>query len=110
MRYKTNSLWQETVAEQSKVPFITQESLIKNFPYLPLNQGKAIGTLRVIAKEDDLYNVGADDIIILKEVPLELPPVAGIISEKPSTALSHVNVLARGWGFPIFTLKTQKKS
>ena len=109
LRYKTNSLWQETVAEQSKVPFITQESLIKNFPYLPLNQGKAIGTLRVIAKEDDLYNVGADDIIILKEVPLELPPVAGIISEKPSTVLSHVNVLARGWGIPNIYLKDAEK-
>ena len=109
LRYKTNSLWQETVAEQSKVPFITQESLIKNFPYLPLNQGKAIGTLRIIAKEDDLYNVGADDIIILKEVPLELPPVAGIISEKPSTALSHVNVLARGWGIPNIYLKDAEK-
>ena len=109
LRYKTNSLWQETVAEQSKVPFITQESLIKNFPYLPLNQGKAIGTLRVIVKEDDLHNVGADDIIILKEVPLELPPVAGIISEKPSTALSHVNVLARGWGIPNIYLKDAEK-
>ena len=109
LRYKTNSLWQETVAEQSKVPFITQESLIKNFPYLPLNQGKAIGTLRVIAKEDDFYNVGADDIIILKEVPLELPPVAGIISEKPSTALSHVNVLVRGWGIPNIYLKDAEK-
>ena len=32
LRYKTNSLWQETVAEQSKVPFITQESLIKKLP------------------------------------------------------------------------------
>ena len=109
LRYKTNSLWQETVAEQSKVPFITQESLIKNFPYLPLNQGKAIGTLRVIVKEDDLHNVGADDIIILKEVPLELPPVVGIISEKPSTALSHVNVLARGWGIPNIYLKDAEK-
>ena len=109
LRYKTNSLWQETVAEQSEVPFITQESLIKNFPYLPLNQGKAIGTLRVITKGDDLYNVGADDIIILKEVPLELPPVAGIISEKPSTALSHVNVLARGWGIPNIYLKDAEK-
>ena len=83
--------------------------MIKNFPYLPLNQGKAIGTLRVIAKENDLYNVGADDIIILKEVPLELPPVAGIISEKPSTALSHVNVLARGWGIPNIYLKDAEK-
>lgn len=110
LRYKTNSLWQETVAAQSKVPFVTQESLIQNFPYLPLHRGKAVGTLRVITQEDDLYDVGADDIIILKEVPLVLPPVAGIISEKPSTALSHVNVLARGWGIPTSTSKTRKKS
>ena len=109
LRYKTNSLWQETVAAQSKVPFVTQESLIQNFPYLPLHRGKAVGTLRVITQEDDLYDVGADDIIILKEVPLVLPPVAGIISEKPSTALSHVNVLARGWGIPNIYLKDAEK-
>ncbi len=41
--------------------------------------------------------------------PLELPPVAGIISEKPSTALSHVNVLARGWGIPNIYLKDAEK-
>ena len=109
LRYKTNSLWQETVAAQSKIPFVTQESLIQNFPYLPLHRGKAVGTLRVITQEDDLYDVGADDIIILKEVPLALPPVAGIISEKPSTALSHVNVLARGWGIPNIYLKDAEK-
>ena len=109
LRYKTNSLWQETVAAQSKVSFVTQESLIQNFPYLPLHRGKAVGTLRVITQEDDLYDVGADDIIILKEVPLVLPPVAGIISEKPSTALSHVNVLARGWGIPNIYLKDAEK-
>ena len=109
LRYKTNSLWQETVVAQSKVSFVTQESLIQNFPYLPLHRGKAVGTLRVITQEDDLYDVGADDIIILKEVPLVLPPVAGIISEKPSTALSHVNVLARGWGIPNIYLKDAEK-
>ena len=109
LRYKTNSLWQETVAAQSKVPFVTQESLIQNFPYLPLHRGKTVGTLRVITQEDDLYDVGADDIIILKEVPLVLPPVAGIISEKPSTALSHVNVLARGWGLPNRFLKDAER-
>ena len=42
-------------------------------------------------------------------MPLVLPPVAGIISEKPSTALSHVNVLARGWGIPNIYLKDAEK-
>lgn len=35
--------------------------------------------------------------------------MAGIISEKPSTALSHVNVLARGWGIPNIYLKDAEK-
>ena len=109
IRYKTNSTWQEDVATQTKLPFVTQESLIKDFPYLSLHQGKAVGTLRVIEKEDDLYDVGSDDIIILKEVPLVMPPVAAVISEKPSTALSHVNVLARGWGIPNVYLKDAEK-
>ncbi|UOO89974.1 phosphoenolpyruvate synthase [Vitreoscilla massiliensis] len=109
IRYKTNSTWQEEVATQTKLPFVTQESLIKDFPYLSLHQGKATGTLRVIEKEDDLYDVGPGDIIILKVVPLVMPPVAAVISEKPSTALSHVNVLARGWGIPNVYLKDAEK-
>lgn len=109
IRYKTNSTWQEEVATQTKLPFVTQESLIKDFPYLSLHQGRAVGTLRVIEKEDDLYDVGPGDIIILKVVPLVMPPVAAVISEKPSTALSHVNVLARGWGIPNVYLKDAEK-
>lgn len=109
IRYKTNSVWQEDVAKQSKLPFVTQESLIKDFPYLSLQQGKATGVLRVIENDDDVYDVGSDDIIILKQVPLAIPPVAGVISEKPSTALSHVNVLARGWGIPNVYLKDAEK-
>jgi phosphoenolpyruvate synthase/pyruvate phosphate dikinase len=33
-------------------------------------------------------------------VPVSLPPVAGIIVARPSTPLSHVNLLAKGWGVP----------
>lgn len=109
IRFKTNSVWHEEVARAAALPFVTQEHLIQNFPYLALHQGKASGVLRIINSEDDLYDVGSDDIIVLKEVPLSMPPVAAVISEKPSTALSHVNVLARGWGIPNVYVKDAEK-
>jgi rifampicin phosphotransferase len=42
---------------------------------------------------------------VLREVPLALPPVAGVITDRPSTVLSHVNLLAKGWGVPNAYLK-----
>jgi phosphoenolpyruvate synthase/pyruvate phosphate dikinase len=38
--------------------------------------------------------------VVLREVPISLPPVSGVVTERPSTVLSHVNLLARGWGIP----------
>jgi phosphoenolpyruvate synthase/pyruvate phosphate dikinase len=37
---------------------------------------------------------------VLDEVPVQLPPVAGVITSHPSTPLSHINLLAKGWGIP----------
>ena len=33
-------------------------------------------------------------------MPLDLPPVAGIIVSQPTSPLSHINLLAKGWGIP----------
>ncbi|XXQ68711.1 PEP/pyruvate-binding domain-containing protein [Neisseriaceae bacterium B1] len=108
-QYKSNSVWQEMVAKQANVPFVSQESLLKDSPYIALNTGKAVGVLRVIASDDDIFQAGANDIVLLKDVPLTMPPVAGVISEKPSTALSHVNVLSKSWGIPSIYLKDAEK-
>lgn len=106
---KTNSVWHEMVAKQAALPFTTQESLIQNMPYLALNEGSAVGILRVIEQENDIYAVGANDIILLKDTPLSIPPVAAVINERPSTALSHVNVLSKSWGIPNIYLKDAEK-
>ena len=37
---------------------------------------------------------------MLDEVPIQLPPVAGVVTSHPSTPLSHINLLAKGWGIP----------
>jgi phosphoenolpyruvate synthase/pyruvate phosphate dikinase len=40
---------------------------------------------------------------------VQLPPVAGIITSQPSTPLSHINLLAKGWGIPNAYIKNAKE-
>jgi hypothetical protein len=68
--------------------------------YVALNVAKGVGRIHIIDHLDDHTEVGDNEILVLSEVPLSLPSVAGIIITKPSTPLSHVNLLAKGWGVP----------
>ena len=88
---------------------MTQESLIKEQSFMALNTGRASGRLVLVRTEADLDQVGENDIVILKDVPISLAPVAGVISEKPSTILSHVNLLTKGWGIPNIYLQDAEK-
>jgi hypothetical protein len=103
--FKSNSSAHEQVAQAAGVAFVAQRDLIKQQTYLPLNEGRAQGFLRRIDSDDDWAEVGPHDIVVLKSVPLTLPPVAGVITEQPSTMLSHVNVLSRSWKIPNMYLK-----
>jgi phosphoenolpyruvate synthase/pyruvate phosphate dikinase len=65
----------------------------------------ATGRLRIVVSREALDAGAGDDllptdILVLREVPLAIPPVAGVVTEKPSTVLSHVNLLVKGWGVP----------
>lgn len=103
--FKTNSTLHEKVGKSAGIKFITQEEIIKGQIYIALNKGKAKGRLKIIKSAEDVNNLLPDDILILKETPISLPPVAGVISEQPSTILSHVNILTRNWGIPNVYLK-----
>lgn len=67
-----------------------------------LNPGTATGRLRVIPDEAELARrpPGASEIVVLRELPLDITPVAGILCATHSTPLSHVSLRARGWGIP----------
>jgi hypothetical protein len=107
LTFKANSTLQERAADAAPLPMITQAQIVAQRPYLPLNTGKAQGRLRILhtldAGLDD--DIDPSDIVVLDEVPLALPPVAGVILGQPSTALSHVNLLAKGWGVPNIYLR-----
>jgi len=100
LRFKTNSTRQEETARQAGLAFVTQEALLREQSFLPLNTGRAQGRLRIVASIDNATDLSPADIVVLDEVPVALPPVAGLVTQRPSTLLSHVNLLAKGWRIP----------
>ena len=99
--FKPNSLRQEEVSRSLEgVQRILQSDIQKEQSYQALNVAKGLGRIHIIAKLDDHVEIGSNEILVLDEVPVNLPPVAGIITSQPSTPLSHINLLAKGWGIP----------
>ncbi len=103
--YKPNSIRQEDASADLGIERILQSDISKNQDYLALNTGASVGRLHIIDKLDDTVEIGSNEILILKELPLSLPPVRGIIVAKPSTPLSHINILAKDWDVPNVYIK-----
>lgn len=103
--YKPNSIRQEDASAGLGIDIVSQEDISKNQEYLALNTGRAVGRLHIIDKLDDTVEIGDNEIVVLNELPISLPPVRGIIVTKPSSPLSHVNILAHGWNIPNVYIK-----
>src|SRR5437764_6933343 len=98
--FKPNSSRQEDASSRLGLQRVLQTEISKGQDYQALNVAKALGRIHVIPKLDEHVEIGFNEILVLDEVPVQLPPVAGIITSKPSTPLSHINLLAKGWGVP----------
>lgn len=107
--YKPNSIRQEDASAGVGLDRVSQDELSRNHPYLALNTGTAVGRIHIIDKLDDTVEIGDNEIIVLRELPITLPPVRGIILAKPSSPLSHVNILAKGWNIPNVYIKDADK-
>ena len=107
--YKPNSIRQEDASATLGIERVLQSDINKNQEYLALNPGKAVGRIHIIDKLDDTVEIGDNEILILKELPITLPPVRGIIVAKPSSPLSHINILAKGWNIPNVYIKDADK-
>lgn len=109
LAYKPNSLRQEEVTATLGIPRLLQTEINKGQDYQVLNVAKTLGRIHVIPKLDEHVEIGFNEILVLDEVPIQLPPVAGIITGKPSTPLSHINLLAKGWGVPNAYIKNAQQ-
>jgi hypothetical protein len=108
--FKPNSSRQdEASANLEGLQRILQTEISRNQEYQPLNVAKSLGRIHIIPKLDEHVEIGFNEILVLDEVPVQLPPVAGIITTKPSTPLSHINLLAKGWGIPNVYIKNAQE-
>lgn len=64
------------------------------------NAGLATGPLRVLGPGEDPKVLKREQIVLLQDLPPELPPVAGILTVGTTGSLSHVALLARNLGIP----------
>lgn len=108
--FKPNSLRQEEASHSLVgVERVLQSDIAKEQAYQALNLAKGLGRIHIIDKLDDHVEIGFNEILVLDEVPVQLPPVAGIITSQPSTPLSHINLLAKGWNIPNAYIKNAKE-
>ena len=99
--FKPNSAQQEKVAAQlPDVPQLRADELSQPGNYVPLNQGKNLGVLRILDHMSDDTIIDRNEIIIFREAPLTLTPLSGVITTRPASPLAHVNLLTKGWGIP----------
>ena len=108
--FKPNSLRQDEASQSlAGVQRVLQSDIAQEQAYQALNLAKGLGRIHIIPKLDDHVEIGYNEILVLDEVPVQLPPVAGIITSQPSTPLSHINLLAKGWGIPNAYIKNAKE-
>jgi hypothetical protein len=108
--FKPNSLRQEEATRSlAGMERVLQSDIAKEQEYQALNLAKGLGRIHIVPKLDEHVEIGFNEILVLDEVPVQLPPVAGIITSQPSTPLSHINLLAKGWGIPNAYIKNAKE-
>ena len=99
--FKPNSVMQEQrAADAAGVESIRAAELKREIAYQPLNVARGLGRLRIVQTINPDAEYASDEILVLNETPISLPPVAGIVQAQMATPLSHVNLLARSWGVP----------
>ena len=101
--FKANAAQHESVAKEAGIEAVTEAQILGGRAFMALNPGTATGRLRLVddlEAETDGEDILPTDIVVLREVPLSIAPVAGVLVAQPSTVLSHVNLLVKGWGVP----------
>ncbi len=80
---------------KGKVPLIYPEDVYKFQKYQALNKEETYGYVHKINNYNvEKKTIGEHDILIVKNVPQDIPLIAGILTDQFQTPLSHINVLS----------------
>ncbi|MDB5704566.1 MAG: pyruvate, phosphate dikinase [Sphingomonas bacterium] len=97
--FKPNSDQQREAAAAAKLPTIGIEEAYGSREELILNHGRAVGRL-VLVREGHEDALTPGDIALITIMPIQMPPVAGIVSSTFTTPINHISLLAKTWRIP----------
>ncbi|WP_157070388.1 PEP/pyruvate-binding domain-containing protein [Sandaracinus amylolyticus] len=90
---------------RAQLPIATADEVFAGVRYQPLTDGPAFGTLRVVRGALDPSTVRPDQILVLEQLPDEIPVVSGVISAQLQAPLGHVAILCATRGTPNMGLR-----
>lgn len=108
LKWLVRSTAQEALArvmERDRLPFhdriVRPADLVVPGQVEIYNEGLTAGRLRVVAAGETLTGTTTgSDLLLVEEVPDDLPTCGGLVSAVPQTPLAHLNLLAKNRGIP----------
>lgn len=90
-----------------KFSFLTPEDIYKNMKSQSVVEGESVGRLRFVEDFDaESSSFQQSDIIVIRETPLILPKVNGVIVAQFQTPLSHLSILGKNRKMPVVAVKS----
>jgi hypothetical protein len=101
-----SSLHETSIASvRDRLPITTSEQVFAGVRYQPLSQGIAYGYLRTVRGPLDVSTVRPDQILVLEDLPDEIPVISGLITQELQAPLGHIAVLCATRGTPNMGLR-----
>lgn len=90
---------------RERLPVATTDEVFAGIRYQPLTTGRTFGYLRHVRGPLDPATVRADQILVLEQLPEEIPVNAGVISTELQAPLGHIAILCANRGTPNMALR-----
>ncbi|MDQ5980955.1 MAG: rifampicin phosphotransferase [Verrucomicrobiota bacterium] len=90
---------------RDRLPVATTDEVFAGIRYQPLTTGRSFGYLRTVRGPLDPATVRADQILVLEQLPEEIPVNAGVISTELQAPLGHIAILCANRGTPNMALR-----
>lgn len=107
LRFRPLSPQHERTLESvpGQLPLVRADEVFRGVRYQPLTNGVAYGRLRIVRGPLDLASVRPDEILVLTELPDEIPVVSAVISNELQAPLGHIAILCATRGTPNMGLR-----
>ena len=90
---------------RDQLPLVTAEQVFGGMRYQALTPGRAFGYLRFVEGALDPATVRADQVLVLRQLPDEIPVSAAVITRELQAPLGHIAILCATRGTPNMALR-----